>query len=315
MNLSPTTLDWLLAGDPAIRWQVQRDLLDAPPEVYAAERARVVTTGWGADLLARQDPSGTWAGKLYSPKWTSTTYTLLLLRHLGLPPDNPQAQRGCERFWDKGLYRDGGLNWFPSLNFSELCVNGMLLALLSYFRYPDERVHAIAAYLLTEQMPDGGWNCERQRFGAAHSSFHTTISVLEGLAEYGLTYPERAAEPRAAAGRAHELLLSHHLYRSHRTGQIIDPAWTRLNFPPRWRYDFIRALDYFRWVGALLDERMADAIDLLRQRQTAAGRWLAYRPYSGRFFFQLEAAGQPGRWNTLRALRVLKWWEEPHSGM
>ncbi len=307
MDINPQNLDWLLGGDPSIRWQVQRDLLEEKPEVYEKERSRVALEGWGAELLSRQDPNGTWANALYSPKWTSTTYTLLLLMQLGLAHENPQAQRGCEHFLARGLERDGGINFWKSYHHSETCVNGMLLALLAYFRSPDERVHSLVGFLLREQMPDGGWNCERVR-GATHGSFHTTILTLEGLHEYGLIHP-LPAPAREAVQRAHEFLLLHRLYRSHRSGEIVDPAMTRLHFPPRWHYDILRALDYFRAVNAGRDERMGDAIGLLKEKQGGDGRWVLNTPWPGRVYFNLEAASQPSRWNTLRALRVLKWWE------
>jgi hypothetical protein len=298
---------WLMQGDPAIRWQVLRDLLDAPSEEYETERARVAREGWGAGLLSRQDALGTWAGGLYSPKWTSTTYTLLTLRHFGLTPDHPKAIRGCEVLLAKGIHHDGGINLFKSIDYSETCVNGMLLALFSYFQVNDESVHSVARYLLGEQMPDGGWNCQRI-LGATHSSFHTTISVLEGLHEYHGRHPSSGLLEEAML-RGHEFLLAHRLYRSHRTGKIVDPSMTRMNFPPRWHYDFIRALDHLRSANAFLDERMQDAIDLLRKKRKEDGRWPAYRPFSGRMFFSMEQVGQPSRWNTLRGLRVLRWWE------
>jgi hypothetical protein len=308
MQIPSKTIHWLLEGDPAIRWQVMRDLLDEPPSVYESERARVATQGWGCDLLARQDPNGMWGGGIYSPKWISTTYTLLLLRHLGLPPGHPQALRGCDHYITYGIHTDGGIRLFKSMATSETCVNGMILALLAYFRHPDERVPAsLPDFFVREQMPDGGWNCERVH-GARHGSFHTTLTVLEGLLEADQAHP--LPDPvRGAVIRAREFLLAHRLYRSHRSGEIIDPAMTKMPFPPRWKYDFLRALDYFRAAGAPHDERMAEAIELLRSKQTADGRWKQNTPMTGRVFFEMEPAGQPGRWNTLRALRVLRWWE------
>jgi hypothetical protein len=303
------TIDWLLRGDPSIRWQVMRDLLEKPPEIYEKERAKVQARGWGGRLLSRQDASGTWGGGIYNPKWISTTYTLLLLRQFGLAQNNPQAQKGCKHFLLKGIYRDGGINLFKSVDYSETCVNGMMLTLLSYFRSPDERVHAVAEFLLKEQMADGGWNCQRVR-GATHASFHTTISVLEGMYEYGQAYPKQAATLEKAIKKAHEFLLIHHLYKSHRTGKIVDPAMTRMYFPPRWHYDFLRALDYFQSIRAAYDERMKDAMELLKTKGQPNGRWAAYRPWPARVFFEMEKAGEDSRWNTLRALRVLKWWEE-----
>jgi hypothetical protein len=303
------TIDWLLKGDPAIRWQVMRDLLEEPPEIYEKERAKIQTKGWGARLLSHQDADGQWGGGIYNPKWISTTYTLLLLRQFGLPHENIQAQKGCEHFLRKGIYRDGGINLFKTTDYSETCINAMILTLLSYFRFPDKRVHKVAEFLLKEQMPDGGWNCQRGS-GATHASFHTTISVLEGMDEYRFAYPRRVAPVKKAIKKALEFLLIHHLYKSHRTGKVVDAAMTRMYFPPRWHYDILRALDYFRAVGADRDERIKDAIDLLNAKQQPNGRWAANQPWPGRVFFELEIAGKDSHWNTLRALRVLKWWEE-----
>jgi hypothetical protein len=311
MNDSPMDrgiLNWLLDGDPAIRWQVMRDLLDEPESVWQAERKRVQTEGWGKRLLERQDPAGTWGSGLYSPKWISTTYTLLLLRQMGLPGENEAARQGCTHFWKFGLYSDGGINLFRSIRYSETCVNGMLLTLLCYFGDPDERIHSVADFLLRDQMPDGGWNCERVH-GATHASFHTTASVMDGLEEYRLAYPQYAAPVTVAIQRGCEFVLQHRMYQSHRSGKPADPAMTRMYFPPRWRYDFIRGLDLFRALGAGWDDRMGDAFGLLEQKRLADGRWPAYRPWSGRVFFELEQTGQPSRWNTLRGLRVLRWRE------
>jgi hypothetical protein len=303
----PTVIDWLLKGDPSIRWQAQRDLLHLDPDIYERERLRIRRAGWGRQLLSKQDADGNWGGGIYTPKWTSTTYTLLLLRDMGLSNDNPQAQRACENFFFRGLEHDGGINLFKSLDYSELCVNGMLLSLLSYFRSSDPRLHHVADFVLGQQMRDGGWNCRIVR-GATHGSFNTTISVLEGLREYanrnGIT-----AQLTEAVARAHEFLLRHQLFRSHRTGRIVDSEMTRLHFPPRWHYDILRSLDYFRSVGAAPDPRMADAIALLKTRRGEDGRWSLNKPWTGRVFFDLELLGEPSRWNTLRALRVLQWWQ------
>jgi len=302
------TIDWLLKGDASIRWQVMRDLLEESPEIYEKERAKVKDRGWGSKLLSRQDATGTWGGGIYNPKWISTTYTLLLLRQFGLPQDHPQAQKGCKHFLLKGIYRDGGINLFKSVDYSETCINGMMLTLLSYFRFPDKRVHDVAEFLLKEQMPDGGWNCQRVH-GATHASFHTTISVLEGMFEYGEAYPKRAPIIEKAVRQAQEFLLVHHLYKSHHTGKVVNSEMTRMYFPPRWHYDFLRALDYFQSIHADYDERMKDAIELLKAKQQPNGRWPAYKPWPGHVFFELEKTGEDSRWNTLRALRVLKWWE------
>ncbi len=188
----------------------------------------------------------------------------------------------------------------------------MILSLLAYFRYPDERIHDVASYLVSQQMSDGGWNCESYK-GATHSSFHTTMMALEGLYEYQCTYLEKKKQITQVRARGHEFLLAHRLYKSHRTGKVFDAKMTTMPFPPRWRYDFIRALDYFQSCDEPKDERMSAAIELLQKKQKKDGRWAMNSGMSGRKYFDLEQAGQPSRWNTLRALRVLKWWEEGAS--
>jgi hypothetical protein len=307
-------IPWLLQGDPSIRWQVKRDLLHLPSAKYKSDRTKIAKEGWGARLLTLQDPKGHWGGGVYSPKWTSTTYTMLTLHQLGLQPNHPQAKQACKLFLNEGYYMDGGINFFSySWKYSETCVTGMILTLLAYFRYPDERIHKIVSYLTAQQMPDGGWNCQSYK-GATHSSFHTTMLALEGLYEYQCAYPEKNNSIRQTRERGHEFLLTHRLYKSHRTGRVFDPAMTRMPFPHHWRYDFIRVLDYFRACNAPRDERMSDAIELLQKKQKRDGLWLLNSGMSGRKFFDLEEVGQPSRWNTLRALRVLNWWKLQEQG-
>lgn len=312
------TMGWLLAGDSAIRWQVLRDLVGASQRAVERERSRVARVGWGARLLARQDPAGTWAGGkssdsgLYSPKWISTTYTMLLLRDFGLAPDNRQARKACALLLDRGLQRDGGIN-YGWRGKSETCVTGMVLSILSYFEYDDDRLDTLTDHLLDQQMRDGGWNCQRPH-GATHSSVHTTISVLEGLRHYELHRRRRIRAVRAAQRRGREFLLKHRLFRSHRTGAIIKPIIIRFSFPPRWHYDILRALDYFQAVGAPCDRRLDDAIAIVRDSRRADGRWMLQNRYKGRVYFELERLGAPSRWNTLRALRVLEWWEAGANG-
>jgi hypothetical protein len=299
-------MTWLLAGDPSIRWQVMRDLLGAPARGWKAEQRRVAEEGWGARLLARQDATGRWTARLYGRKWISSTYSLLLLRQLGLPQDEERAARCCRLFLDEGLWHDGGMNLSVGQKRSETCITGFALSLLSWFRIEDARRERVVTYLLREQMPDGGWNCRR---GAAHSSFHTTINVLEGLRDYVDARGARAGEVERAEARAREFFLAHRLYRSHRTGKVVDPAFTRFSFPPRWHHDVLRTLDYFRSSNAAYDARLADPIALLIERRDPRGRWILQNRHPGKTFFELERVGQPSRWNTLRALRVLKWYE------
>jgi hypothetical protein len=313
---SDATIPWLLDGDPAIRWQTLRDLVGAAEGSVERERRRIARDGWGARLLARQDRGGTWAarrssdGGLYSPKWTSTTYTMLLLRDFGLPAGNRQARKACPLLLDEGLQRDGGIDygrWAKWTGRGETCVTGMVLSILSYFEYEDPRLETIVGHLLEQQMPDGGWNCRRAQ-GATHSSVHTTISALEGLRLYELHGGRQTRAVRAAQQRGREFLLVHRLFRSHRTGAVIKPMFTRFAFPPRWHYDVLRALDYFQAVDAPLDPRLADAIGIVESSRREDGRWSLQHSHTGKTFFELERLGAPSRWNTLRALRVLKWW-------
>jgi hypothetical protein len=310
-------VDWLLAGDPSIRWQVLRDLIGAAPSTVEEERARVAREGWGARLLAQENAEGRWAngrsadGGMYVPKWTSTTYTLLLLRDFGLAPANARARRGCMLLLDEGLQPSGGIGygpWAKGHERGETCITGMVLSILAHFEVEDPRLDTIAAHLLEEQMADGGWNCRRER-GATHSSVNTTISVLEALRNYERHRPGASAV-RAAQKRGREFLLVHRLFRSHRTGRIMRPEFVRFSFPPRWHYDVLRALDYFQSVAAPRDRRLGEAIDLVRARRGEDHRWkLEYR-YSGKTYFEMERVGGPSRWNTLRALRVLAWWDK-----
>lgn len=299
MDTPAATIDWLLEGDAAIRWQTKRDLLDAPPDEYAVDRGEVATTGWGQELLDRQDPSGTWAQALYSPKWISTTYTLLLLRRLGLAPGNRSARDGCARLWD-GATVKGGVIFRRSTVGPDICVSAMFVALSAYFGYEDHRAESVIDWMLQQQLQDGGWNCQALRSGSSHGSYHTSISVLEALAELG----DPAFEDAATRGR--EFFLEHRMYKSHRSGEISHRAFTMLSFPPRWHYDILRGLDYFQSVAAPPDERLRDALDLLVSKQRRDGRWPVQNKHSGRVWFDMETGGSPSRWNTLRALRVLR---------
>lgn len=309
--MSDPTLQWLLEGDPSIRWQVMRDLLDRPAKQWRAEQQRTLAQGWAAALLARREPDGRWGGGLYSPKWTSTTYTLLLLRDLGLPRDCAAAQRGARLVLDGmlGVARDAQFE--ARLARCDRCIVGMMLRLAVYFGVEDDRVSALVENLLAEQMPDGGWNCRRGRRPIPHhSSFHTTFNVLDGLREFvelrrsGLHQRVLRAEENAL-----EFMLQHKLYRSDKTGAVINEKFTLLSFPPRWHYDVLRGLSHFARAGAPRDRRLRDPIELLRRRQRSDGLWPVQHKYAGRVFFEMERTGGPSRWNTLRALRVLRWWE------
>jgi hypothetical protein len=303
-----SALRWLLAGDVSIRWQAMRDLRKAPRKNWEAEQAKVGESGWAARLLAKQDDDGRWTPRFYGQKWISTTYSMVLLRRMGLPRENKRAIKPCLLFLDEGLRADGGINPTASLDISETCVTGMVLALLSWFRVDDPRREYLVEYLLDQQMEDGGWNCERY-MGAVHSSFHTTISVLEGLREYVDARGERSKDVLAAEEKAREFFLRHHLYRSHRKGDVVNTAFTRFSFPPRWHHDIMRTLDYFQASDALYDERLEDPVGVMLGKRREDGRWVLQNRHAGRTFFEMEKVGQPSRWNTLRALRVLEWWQ------
>lgn len=325
-KLDKKIVDWLMEGDPAIRWQVQRDLLDARPAVYEKERAKVAKQGWGARYLSYQDKHGIWADGLYSPKWKSTYYTLWTLRFLGLAPRHPQAMKALRILMDEGFRPDHGIDYggeharrrrvkadLPAptpRGRGETCMTGMALAMFTYFEFEDQRSHQIAQHLLDQQMRDHGWNCRYPHRGATHASFNTTLSVLEGLREYQVHFPKTNLPVRAAMEAGREFLLQHRLYRSHRTGQVVSPVFTRFPAQPTWRYDFLRALEHFRAVDAPRDPRLEDPIELLLSRRDKSGRWPEYsQGTTASVWFQMETPGGPGRWNTLRALRVLRWWE------
>ena len=306
------TIPWLLRSDPAIRWQVLRDLADAGPDEVASERARVASEGWGARLLAHQDRDGTWGGGLYSPMWISTTYTLLLLHWLGLPPGDRRALAGCRRLWDGARFFDGGgLIIARTVNVPEVCITGMLVLLAGSFGHDDPRLRATVQWLLEVQLGDGGWNCQSIRSGSKHGSFHTSITVLEALdavrEQPALDGMQDAIDRSAQRGR--EFFLAHRLYRSHRTGAVADPALRLWRFPPQWHFDVLRGLDHFRATRAPWDDRLADALGLVRRARGDDGRWAHRAPYPGKMWFQLETPG-PSRWHTLRALRVLRRYDD-----
>ena len=297
-------LGWLLDGDPAVRWQVLADLMDGPVDDVAAARALVGVEGWGARLLSRQDADGRWGAALYSPKFTSTTYTLLLLMRLGLAPDDPRARLGVERLWAGASRYDGGLMLAPSVHRPEACITAMLVHLAVYFGHTEPGVDEAVSWLLAQQLPDGGWNCRSVRDGSRHGSFHTTILALEALAAYQPRGPIGVA---AAIRGGQQFLLDHRLCRAHRTGELVDQRYLRFPFPPGWRYDTVRALEHFRAVDAQPDPRMTEGLTALAPFTGAEQRWPRQPVYSGRYWFTLEPPG-PSRLATLRALRVLRWW-------
>ncbi len=318
--MSDRVIDWLLDSDPSIRWQVMRDLIDAPPSEWAAERRKIESVGWGARLLACQDEDGQWAGGAFLPRefdrrewhevgqpWTATSFSLSQLREFGLDPASDRAKRtvelvGANSHWDHA----GQPFWEGEV---EECINGRTVADGAYFGVD---VSSIVDRLVGERLDDGGWNCERIN-GSARSSFASTINVLEGLLEYERT-TGGTPESQEARRSGEEYLLERRLFRRLGTGEPADEQFLSLLHPNRWRYDVLRALDYFRAAGMLTgadpDPRLGEAIDHIRSRRSIDGTWpLDWSP-PGRVWFEVDdGEGEPSRWVTLRAMRVLRWWE------
>jgi hypothetical protein len=296
-------LDWLLDSDPAIAWQALRDLTDATPEAIAAMRARVPREGIGAEVLASQGPDGSWH-RPDSPDWLPTLFTLQLLRATGVDCAAPAVKSAIDKL-------NTGFRWHESFGAKpffegevEPCINGGALALGAYFGHPSE---SLAQRLVSEQLEDGGWNCEAPK--STRSSFHTTICVLEGLLEY-----ERAvgSAPEIASARQHgeDYLLKRSLFRRLSTGEAANPEFLQLAFPPRYHYNVLRALDYLRDAGAQLDPRLSEALQLVESKRQPDGRWLLDVSYGESLAIPFpESVGEPSRWITLRTLRVLRWFK------
>jgi hypothetical protein len=305
-------VSWLLDGDPAIRWQTMRDIQGTPSRCWEAERRRTAHTGWGARLLALQAPDGSWGGGIYTPKWISTTYTLLMLMDIGIPHTHAAARKAAELVLERQLGRVDDPHLISNLADTDRCIVGMTLSIAVYFGIRDKRVSAMVNNLLSERMPDGAWNCRRRReVEPHHSSLHTTFNVLEGLQAWLAAMPQHPMRENVlrAETSALEFVLQHRLFKSDKTGRIIKSTFTMLSYPHRWYYNVLRGLEYFARMRAPLDERMQEAVELLEKRRRADGSWPVQHRYPGKVFFEMEKIGRPSRWNTLRALRVLKWWQ------
>jgi hypothetical protein len=309
-----TVIEWLLDSDPSIGWQVMSDLTDASPDAVAAERAKVAREGAGARLLALQAADGRWGGAAWNRGWDSTMHVLTLLYHLGLDPASAEARDAVGRVREHVTWKGCGP---PECNHNpffagevEPCINAQVATVGAYF---GQNVDDIVHRLLGEQLTDGGWNCEAPA-RSTRSSFNTTIGVLEALTEH-----ERASGATAAVTdalrRGQEYLLERRLLRRRTTGEVITRDrkgggdWTRFAFPTWWHYDVLRGLDYLRRAGVAPDERVAEAVELVASKCNGDGRWLLETVHPGRMPVELDdGEGQPSRWNTLRALRVLRWY-------
>jgi len=293
-------IKWLLDSDPAIRWQVMRDLTGEAANTIAAERSRVAKEGWGAQLLASQLPGGNWDG---GSKWDLITlWSLVVLKDLGLDPASKESRRMIDRVDKRLVFKP--LSNRPFLHGeTEPCINGRILGIGTYFKEPND---ALANQLLGEQLEDGGWNCEAPK--SRRSSFHTTICVLEGLLEYERAGRKSAAVTKARK-RAEDYLLERRMFRSLRTGKVIDKRWLRFSFPMFWHYDVLRGLDYLRNAGIKPDGRVGEAIEVVIARGHQNGRWPLNVLHPEHIPLEMETGvGRASRWNTLRALRVLRWY-------
>lgn len=318
--MTDPVIDWLLASDPSIRWQVLSDLLEAPEPLWRAERARVETEGWGARLFSHQDDDGQWAGGAFIPAgfdahewsergqpWTATCFSLSQLREFGLDPSLARARRTVDLIGANSRWEEGGQPYWQGE--IEECINGRTVADGAYFGVD---VAPIVERLIGEQQSDGGWNCERIN-GSTCSSFASTINVLEGLLEF-----EKATggtpQSKTAREAGEDYLLKRHLFRRLSTGEPADKRFLCLCHPSRWRYDILRALDYFRaaclWSGSDPDPRLGEAIDRLRAMRQENGTWALDWTPAGRVWFPIDdGPGEPSPWVTLKAMRVLKWWD------
>lgn len=310
MDADDDVIEWLLTQDPAVRWQVRRDLLGEPAEAVAAERARVATEGWGARILAAQDERGYWGGAVYGHhrERNSVMWSVQLLRRLGAPPDARPVRDAIERVregvtWDEG----DRLPYFWGE--VEECVNGGVLAAAAYFGVLGEGSDRILGLLLDQRLPDGGWNCEPAE-ESQRSSFDSTLCVLEGLLAYERATGSSDASISEARRTGEEYLLDRALFRRRSTGEVVNERYLDFAVPTYWFYDVLRALEYFREASPAADPRLAPALEVVADRRTADGRWPAGTPHPGRDAYEVDApVGEPSPWNTLRALRVLDWAE------
>lgn len=298
--------EWMLHGDVSIQYQVYRDLLKIDRQDI---KDRIAQEGWGTKFLSFRNENGHWGLGFYQPKWTSTHYTLLDLKNLNIDNHQKEIQSSICNILNEDIGKDGGINPSGTISKSDVCINGMFLNYASYFNADESHLKSIVDFILSQQLPDGGFNCQYNRKGARHSSLHSTLSVLEGILEYSrMGYSYRVKELEEAAAESREFLLLHKLFQSHRTGDVVDKRMLMLSYPSRWRYDILRALDYFRDAGGAYDNRMDDAIGQLMKKRRPDMTWPVQLRHAGQVHFEMEVLGQPSRWNTLRALRVLKYY-------
>jgi len=297
-------IEWLMDGDVSIRYQTKRDLLSEDDDQL---HQKISNEGWGKQLLDLRKPDGHWGQAFYQPKWISTHYTLLDLKHLAIDPKNIKIRSSIQMVLDTEKGPDGGIKPIGQFQQSDVCINGMFLNYACYFGADETQLRSVIDFLLNQRMLDGGYNCRSNGSGAIHSSLHTTISVLEGICEYKVNgYTYRLDELLTSAASAKEFILVHQLFRSDKSGLIINKRFLNFPYPTRWYYDIMRAMDYFQHSNTPFDERMRDALKIIQQKKKKNNIWNLSSKYPGKTHFDMEKAGKPSRWNTLRALRILK---------
>ncbi len=308
LNINQRQIDWLCSIDPSLKYQTLRDLANSDHDILSSARGEISERGWGKKLSDLQDINYMWGKGIYSPKWISTHYTVLLLRNLEIVPTE-KIQKACSLLLDRGIWNDGGINFWKSFKHSETCVTGMVLNFSSFFEIDSQTLSPLSTYLLNQQLEDGGWNC-RSYNGDRHSSFHTTISVMEGLWEYLKASGKNKIKIRKAIKKGTNFLLAHRLFRSHTTGKIVDYKMTRINFPHYWRFDILRALDFMATMDYEKHDGFSEAISIIESKKKPDGFWILEGRHPGKVFFHLEELNSPSGWITLKALRVLKWWND-----
>ena len=322
MARQPAITEWLLDADPALRWQVERDLAGAPQETWEATRSRVATEGFGARLLELQDDDGQWDGGAYYPggfdfdgpeaadgagqPWTATTWALNSLREWGL--DARVLEGTAELLAQNSRWEYNDLPYWGGE--VDACINAFTLANGAWLGVD---VAELATWFIDHRLADGGWNCDWVE-GSTRSSFHSTINSLDGLLYYEDVTGGSDALLAARRG-GQEYLLERRLLRRLSTGEIVAPWATHFAYPFRWLYSALKAADYFRAAslqdGSAPDPRLADAIGVIRAARRPDGTWLQERRHPGRAWFEVDASpGEPSRWLTFFGTRVLNWWDE-----
>ena len=303
MNISPELIDWLLKGDVSIQYQVHRDLLANDKRDL---QKRIENEGWGKQFLTIRKKNGHWGAGFYYPKWTSSHYTILVLKEMGISPNQAEIRKTINLIAIRERGKDGGIHPAEFKSVSDVCINGMFLNYACYFQLNEEKIKQSVDFILSQIMPDGGFNCMKNRSGAIHSSLHTTLSVLEGINEFKKNgYSYRLDELEEAAKTSREFILIHQLYKSDKTGKTIHKKFLNFPYPCRWKYDILKALDHFQYSNTPFDKRMIPALEILMEKRNKNGTWNVNAKYPGKQHFEMEKAGKSSRWNTLRALRIL----------